>query len=122
MKYLAQNHSLSEIARIPQRHPSTIGREVGHSAENYRASDADKRSCCVAKRPQQRKLDSNEKLCKIVLKYLHKKWSPEQIAGRLRKKYPDDTSKWIGKDSIYKYVYEKRKDLVQYLRCQKGSY
>ena len=62
MKYLAQNHSLSEIARILQRHPSTIGREVGYSAENYRASDADKRSCFLAKRPKQWKLDSNEKL------------------------------------------------------------
>ena len=29
---------------------------------------------------------------------------------------------WIGKDSIYKYIYNQRKDLVKYLRCQKGKY
>ena len=121
MKYLAQNHSLSEIARILQRHPSTIGREVGHSAENYRASDSDKRSCCVAKRPQQRKLDSNEKLCKIVLKYLDKKWSPEQIAKTLKKHYPNDMNMQISHETIYQYIYtyprgELKKILVKELR------
>ena len=46
-------------------------------------------------------------------------WSPEQIAGRWNS---DCEGKHIGKDSIYKFVYEKRKDLVKYLRCQKGRY
>lgn len=55
-------------------------------------------------------------------RHLKKHWSPEQIAGRLKKDYPNEKSKWIGKDSIYGYLYEKRKGLVKYLRCQKGKY
>ena len=56
------------------------------------------------------------------MKKIKKYWSPEQIAGRLKRKYPLDKSKHIGKDTIYKYIYSKRRDLVKYLRCQKGKY
>jgi IS30 family transposase len=49
-------------------------------------------------------------------------WSPEQIAGRLKHLYPNDRVRHVGKDSIYKFIYEERKDLVKYLRCQKGKY
>ncbi|MDD2909642.1 MAG: hypothetical protein PHU74_01800 [Candidatus Pacebacteria bacterium] len=53
----------------------------------------------------------------IVIRYLKKYWSPEEISGKLRSK-----GIVIGKDSIYAFIYEKRQDLVKYLRCQKGKY
>ena len=59
------------------------------------------------------------KLKKYIVAKLKKYWSPEQISGRWNKNHK---RKKIGKDSIYKYAYEKRKDLVKYLRCQKGKY
>jgi IS30 family transposase len=49
-------------------------------------------------------------------------WSPEQISGRLTIDFPNDKKKRIGKDSIYNFVHFKRKDLIKYLRCQKGKY
>ncbi len=69
-----------------------------------------------------RKLDSNEWLKRYIVKRLKQYWSPEQISGRLKVDYSDDRTKQIGKDSIYKYVYNERKDLVKYLRCNKGKY
>ena len=49
-----------------------------------------------------------------------KRWlSPEQIAGQWNRSHQNQR---IGKDTIYKFVYGKRKDLVKYLRCQKGKY
>ena len=57
-----------------------------------------------------------------IVKKIKKRWSPEQIAGRLKKKWPHDTRRRIGKDSIYKHIYKHRKDLTKYLRCQKGKY
>jgi len=69
-----------------------------------------------------KKIENNEWLKGYVIEKLKLYWSPEQISGRLRIDYPDDKSKHIGKDSIYKYIYNKRKDLVKYLRCQKGKY
>ena len=69
-----------------------------------------------------KKLDSNEWLKRYIEIRLKQYWSPEQISGRLKIDYSNDKNKQIGKDSIYKYVYNERKDLVKYLRCTKGRY
>ena len=66
-----------------------------------------------------RKIESDKFLRKYIIKNLKKYWSPEQIAGKWNKQHK---RKRIGKDTIYKFVYGKRKDLVKYLRCQKGKY
>ena len=70
-----------------------------------------------------RKIDNNGWLKKHINHRISKKhWSPDQVSGRLKKNYPNDLNKQIGKDSIYKYIYSERKDLVKYLHCKKGSY
>jgi len=69
-----------------------------------------------------RKIENNTWLRNYIIRKIKKYWSPEQIAGRLKRKWPDDKNRHIGKDCIYKFIYGKRKDLVKYLRCQKGKY
>ena len=66
-----------------------------------------------------RKIENDGVLRKYVVSKLKKYWSPEQIAGRWNRKRIHGR---IGKDTIYRFVYEERKDLVKYLRCQKGKY
>jgi transposase, IS30 family len=66
-----------------------------------------------------RKIENDKYLRRYVVKKLKKYWSPEQIAGRWNDNHK---RKRIGKDTIYKFVYAKKKDLVKYLRCQKGKY
>jgi IS30 family transposase len=69
-----------------------------------------------------KKIDDNDWLKKYIEKKIKIYWSPEQISGRLKYLYPDDKTKHIGKDSIYKFIYHQKKELVKYLRCQKGKY
>ena len=69
-----------------------------------------------------RKIEYNTWLKDYTIRKLKKYWSPEQISGRLKRKWPHDKSRHVGKDTIYAFVYSKRKDLVKYLRCQKGKY
>jgi IS30 family transposase len=64
-----------------------------------------------------RKIDNDLRLEKLIIKHLRKYLSPEEISGKLRNK-----GMIIGKDSIYSFIYEKRPDLVRFLRCQKGKY
>ena len=66
-----------------------------------------------------RKIENDRALRRYVVRTLKKYWSPEQIAGRWNKRHK---RKRIGKDTIYHFVYEKRKNLVKYLRRQKGKY
>lgn len=68
-----------------------------------------------------RKIENNKTLRKYTVAKLKKYWSPEQIAGRWNKNHKNK-KKHINKDTIYTFIYQKRKDLVKYLRCQKGKY
>jgi IS30 family transposase len=52
-----------------------------------------------------RKLDNNIPLREVVLYYLAKNWSPEQIAKRLIILYPNDMIMRVSHETIYSYLY-----------------
>ena len=114
-----------EIARLLTKHRITMWRELKRNADKkYHAGIAKEKTTArqVAAHRQQRKIENNTWLRNYIVKKIKQRWSPEQIAGRMKRKWKNDSSRRIGKDSIYKYIYEHRKDLVRYLRCQKGNY
>jgi transposase, IS30 family len=56
---------------------------------------------------------------------LEKKYSPEQIAGRLRGDHPDDPEMWVSTETIYQSLYVQsrgapRRDLAKCLRTGRG--
>ena len=106
---LAMNYSYRQIAVILQRLPSTIFREISckHlTRNNYRAIPAQCQAQCLAKISRKiRKLDANQELQKVVVEYLQLRWSPEQIAKRLKILYPSDTAMQISHETIYAYIY-----------------
>jgi IS30 family transposase len=67
----------------------------------------------------ERKIENNTELRKYIVKKLKVYWSPEQIAGRLRK---EKKYTIISHETIYQFVYKKRPDLVRCLRHQKNKY
>lgn len=112
------------IAKQLNRHRVTIWRERKRGAgSNGRYYTKKANQLAQEKRVKAnarfRKIENNKFLRRYIIKKLKKYWSPEQIAGRWSKNHK---RKKIGKDTIYKFVYSKRKDLVKYLRCQKGKY
>jgi len=118
----------NRIAELLGKTPSAISQELSRNfVDNKTGYDAG-----IAKtKTKQRRIEANQRFRKIendswlrsyIIRKIKKYWSPEQISGRLKRKYPDERSRHIGKDSIYEFIYEKRKDLVKYLRCQKGRY
>lgn len=117
-----------DIAKQLYKHRSNVWRELQRNpTSNKRGYDAKIAKEKTKKRrikanQRFRKLKNNSWLRNYVIKRLKQKWSPEQISGRLKIDYPNEKSKRIGKDSIYEYIYDERKDLVKYLRCQKGKY
>jgi len=116
-----------EIAKLLGKHRITIWRELTRNkGENkkYHAKKAKDKTTDrqVLAHSQQRKIKNSQWLRNYIVRKIKKRWSPEQIAGRIKKKWPNDKSRHIGKDSVYKYIYVHRKNLVKYLRCQKGNY
>ena len=114
-----------DIAKALNKHRSTVWRElnrnrsdnkVGYDARLAKQSTTKRR---IVANERFRKIDNDIWLRKYIERKIKLYWSPEQISGRLKIDCPD---KVIGKDSIYKYVYNERKDLVKCFRCQKGKY
>lgn len=108
-RQLAQGAKIRAIARALRRSPSTISREVNRNVVHlkfYRAIYAQQRARKYQHKPQdKRKLDINPKLKEFVMLNLKKKWSPEQIANRLKFLYPRDMNMRISHESIYQYLY-----------------
>lgn len=126
---LQVNVKKQQIAKVLKKHRTSIWRELKRNLSskeknkyNVRKAKQLTKARRVKANSRFRKLENNNWLKRYVLKKIKKFWSPEQIAGRIKRQYPLSKEKWIGKDSIYKFVYEKRPDLVKYLRCQKGKY
>lgn len=112
--------SYHQIARLMGRSVSSISREIhlrDFNRHNYRAVDAQRkaqRQTYSARQP--RKLDMNLPLREIVIDHLQLRWSPEQIAKRLRMLYPDDMSMRVSHETIYAYIYvHPRKHLMRQL-------
>jgi IS30 family transposase len=70
---------------------------------------------------RKRKLDQHEPLRQYVFKQLAQRWSPEQIAKRLKIIYTTDQTMHISHEAIYSYLYvlpkgTLRRELIKYLR------
>jgi IS30 family transposase len=117
-------HKQKDIARMLHKHPSAISRELKRNKNDsgrYLAKEAKLKTKERRVRANKRfkKIEHDTGLRKYVVQKLRKYLSPEQIAGQWNRSHENQR---IGKDTIYKFVYGKRKDLVKYLRCQKGKY
>lgn len=101
---LSENKSVRAIAQSLSRSPSTISREINRNRgrRNYKAVDADNRAKHMLKRPKQCLLEKNTELAIVVLQKIKLKWSPEQISGWLKKRFPHLKSMQVSAETIYK--------------------
>ena len=89
---IVAGESIRAMALALGRAPSTLSREIQRNGgrQDYRASQADQAAWDRARRPQSCKLANNRGLARIVADKLTLQWSPRQIAGWLKRTYPDD--------------------------------
>ena len=104
----AAGESMRSIADRLGRSPGTISRELERNLDRqgrYRATAAHARAYARASRPKQAKLATNLVLRMKVEQDLEKKYSPEQIVGRLRLEFPDDPEMRVSTETIYQSLY-----------------
>ena len=116
-------HSMRSIAVQLGRAPSSISREIKRNGgqECYRASQAEESAWNRGRRPKTCKLAQNRALARIVAGKLQRRWSPQQVAGWLKRTYPDDTSRQVSPETIYRSLFIQargalKKELVEHLR------
>ena len=100
---LASGTSVRQISRQLRRAPSTVSREVCRHGgrRRYRAATADAVAWARGRRPKRCRLATHPALRDAVATKLTQKWSPQQIAGWLRRAYPDDPTMHVSHETIY---------------------
>jgi IS30 family transposase len=118
-------HSMRSIGEMLGRSPATISRELDRNRNEatgrYEPERADRLAWERQRRPKPSKLSQHPELRQEVQAGLNKRWSPDQIAGRLEVDHPDDPDMRISGETIYMslYVYprgEHRRELSGQLR------
>ncbi len=123
---LSIKQSLRTIARELGRAPSTISREVRRNGGRaaYRATASDQAAWDRALRPKTCKLACHPSLAHAVSAKLRRKWSPEQIAGWLKRTFPGKKHKQVSHETIYRSLYIQargvlKKELLEHLRARR---
>jgi IS30 family transposase len=121
---LAVAESQTSIAARIGFNKSTVSREIARgrlASGRYSAKRGHAVAVTNGKRPKPGKLAGNARLRARVEEDLGKRYSPQQIAGRLRRDFPDDPEMWVHHNTIYESLYIQargalRTDLAQCLR------
>ena len=119
--------SLRTIARQLRRAPSTISREVRDNGgrTGYRAARSDRAAWDRTRRPKSCKFACRPALCRTVSVKLELKWSPQQIAGWLKREHPDDEHRRVSHETIYRSLFIQtrgvlKKELLAHLRATRA--
>jgi IS30 family transposase len=117
--------SMREVAQRTGRAPSTVSRELARNAGPrtgaYQPERAHRLAWDRQRRPKGSKLSGNPVLRAEVQRLLDRRYSPEQVSGRLAVLYPDDGAMRVSHETIYQSLYlyprgELRRELKACLR------
>src|ERR1700726_3547954 len=118
--------SARSIAQLLGRSPSTVSREMSRNGgcDRYRATVADENAWARSRRPKYCKLAINSRLRQAVARKLRLNWSPEQIAGWLKRTHPEDEFYHVSHETIYRSLFVQargvlKKELLSHLRSKR---
>lgn len=120
---ISAGESMRSIARRIERDPGVVCREIHRNGgvKRYRAARADEAAWARAKRPQRDVLQQRPELAGQVAAKLLLCWSPQQIAGWLKREFAHDARMQVSHETIYRTLFVQargalRKELTSYLR------
>jgi IS30 family transposase len=123
---IVAEQSIRSMASLLGRPPSTVSREVRRNGgyNQYRAALADQQAWARARRPKRCKLAMRSRLRRVVAMKLGLNWSPEQIAGWLKRAYRGDGANQVSHETIYRSLFVQargvlKKELLQHLRSKR---
>ncbi len=121
--------NFSRIAKRIGFYPSSVSREVEKNVKKKKRSYSavlaqEKTNKSRKNKGRKKKLDKNELLKNYVYEKLKHKWSPEEIAKRIKLDYADDKTMRISHEAIYQHIYcfprgELKKELMKGLRQER---
>ncbi len=123
---IVAQQSIRSMALSLGRSPSTVSREVRRNGgyNQYRAALADEMAWAQTRRPKLCKLATSPWLRHAVSQKLILNWSPQQIAGWLKRAHPADEAYQVSHETIYRSLFVQargvlKKELLQHLRSKR---
>ena len=123
---IAAHQSTRSMAKFLRRSPSTVSREIIRNGgyDRYRAAQADEQAWVRARRPKHCKLATSPRLRQAVARKLRLHWSPEQIAGWLKRSHPGEEAYHVSHETIYRSLFVQargvlKKELLRHLRSKR---
>jgi IS30 family transposase len=123
---IVAHQSARSMARVLGRSASTVSRELSRNGgyDRYRATLADETAWARARRPKRCKLADHPQLRAAVAGKLRLSWSPEQIAGWLKRAHPADEAHRVSRETIYRSLFVQargvlKKELLGHLRSRR---
>ena len=102
-------NTITDIAAMLGRSKSTVSRELDRNANpetgRYEPERAERLSWERQRRPKPSKLSQSQPLREEVQEMLKKRYSPDQVSGRLKVQHPDDPSMHISHETIYQSLF-----------------
>lgn len=104
---IASGSSARRIATGLGRSHTTIAREINRCGgrSGYRAHAAEREAWRRSRRPRPTKIGLSSELAEVIEERLRQDHSPEQIAGWLKLRYPDNASMHVSHETIYRALY-----------------
>ena len=123
---LVAHQSTRSMARLLGHSHSTVSREISRNGgyDRYRAALADEKTWARARRPKRCKLANSPPLRRAVTRKLRLNWSPEQIAGWLKRAHSEDEFYRVSHETIYPSLFVQargvlKKELLRHLRSKR---
>jgi len=120
--------SMRAVAQRMGRSAATVSRELARNAApragGYQPELAHRLAWERQRRPKPSKLSQNPALRTEVQQMLGRRYSPEQVSGRLKVAWPDDPGMRVSHETIYQSIYlyprgELRRELKACLRTRR---
>ncbi|MFE7332083.1 IS30 family transposase [Streptomyces sp. NPDC057565] len=108
---IAAGEPARHLAKRLGRSASTVSREIARNGgrDHYRAAPADVAAYARGRRPKQAELAQQPTPRALMEAKWDLCWSPEQIAGRLRRQFPSDVPMQVSHEAIYLSLFDPRR-------------
>ena len=107
--------SIRQIATTLGRAPSTVSREIRRhgGAHTYRAAEADTQAWARTRRPKPCRLATSPLLQQIVASKLALEGSPAQVAGWLKREFPNQDTMRISHETICRSLFSQARGVLK---------
>jgi IS30 family transposase len=104
-----EHRTVRDIAAVISRSPATVSRELRRNVDlkgRYLPLTAERLAAGRVARPRARRLFVDVELRAVVMGLLKQRWSPEQVAQELRRRFPGQRQRRLCVETLYQAIYD----------------